>query len=375
MPRNIVLCCDGTTNEIAGDQTNVLRLFRMLVRSPDQQVFYDAGVGTRADPTVFWPLRRMLRKKLDSAVGMSIRENVLAAYRFLSTHYELGDRIYLIGFSRGAYTVRALAGMIMRCGLLEKEFLHLAEYTWSVYSDEDRSDDGKRQFGGAARIKKVFGRKVTIHFVGVWDTVSSFGWIWDPLTLPNTANNKEIETIRHALAIDERRAYFQSNRFGNTVKQDRQEVWFAGGHADVGGGYPDKVAGLAKISLQWMLAEAKYAGLVIDDCAELEMLKNMGLKDCPAELSPLHDESGRFLWFMIGLLPKLGYSERWKRRLPSWPNWRRRRSIEENSLIHESVIVRRQRDRTYQPVFPVHFTAASNLTASQKAPTVTDDTH
>ena len=88
MCKNIVVCCDGTENEVAGNPTNVLRLFRVLVRNAEQTIFYDAGVGTKADPTAFWPLRRLIRKKADSAVGMSIRANVLEAYRFLVQHYQ-----------------------------------------------------------------------------------------------------------------------------------------------------------------------------------------------------------------------------------------------------------------------------------------------
>jgi uncharacterized protein (DUF2235 family) len=88
MTRNVVVCCDGTENEVAGNPTNVLRLFRVLVRDPEQIIFYDAGVGTKANPTAFWPSRRLIRKKTDSAVGMSIRANVLEAYRFLAAHFE-----------------------------------------------------------------------------------------------------------------------------------------------------------------------------------------------------------------------------------------------------------------------------------------------
>src|SRR4051812_4243729 len=132
MAKNIVICCDGTNNEIVGNQTNVLRLFRMLDRSPNQLLFYDAGVGTKADPTAQWPWRRMVRKRLDSAIGVSIRTHVLDAYRFLVEHFQPGDQVFLFGFSRGAYTVRALAAMIRNCGLLCPEFSNLADYAWAV---------------------------------------------------------------------------------------------------------------------------------------------------------------------------------------------------------------------------------------------------
>src|SRR4029077_16871298 len=94
MGKYIFICCDGTNNEIAGDQTNVLRLFRMLIRDDQQQSFYDAGVGTKADPTALWPWRRYLRKRFDGAVGTSIRDNVVAAYRFLMNCYDAVDRVF-----------------------------------------------------------------------------------------------------------------------------------------------------------------------------------------------------------------------------------------------------------------------------------------
>ena len=141
MPKNIVVCCDGTNNEVAGNQTNVLRLFRMLVRDAGQHAFYDAGVGTKADPTAFWPWQRFVHKRLDAAVGMSIRPNVLAAYRFLLHAHEPGDDVFLFGFSRVPTPSCALAGMIHRCGLLRLDHEDLAEYAWSVYSDEDRAGD------------------------------------------------------------------------------------------------------------------------------------------------------------------------------------------------------------------------------------------
>ena len=118
MPKNIVICCDGTNNEIVGDQTNVLRLYRMLQKDEHQQLYYDAGVGTKVDPTALWWGRRRLLKQFDAAVGTSIRAHVVDAYRFLIERYEPSDKVYLFGFSRGAYTVRVLAGLIKRCGLL-----------------------------------------------------------------------------------------------------------------------------------------------------------------------------------------------------------------------------------------------------------------
>ena len=361
MAKNLVVCCDGTNNEVAGDQTNVLRVFRTLVRSPEQEIFYDAGVGTKADPTALWPWSRYLRKTFDAAVGQSIRAHVVDAYRFLMAQYNEGDRVYLFGFSRGAYTVRALAGLINRCGLLHTHAGHLAEHAWSVYSDEDRSGDRSRMFGGSARIKKVFGRKVEIHFLGTWDTVSSFGWFWDQLTLPDTRTNEIVRHVRHAVSIDEKRAFFRPNRFQPPEGQDCKEVWFPGVHADVGGGYRAKDAGLAKISFRWMLGEAKALGLRVDDNHERQMLDDFGDPNVPDERANQHNEAFRPLWLFAALLPRYAYSGYWKRRIPWWPNLPSRRRIEEGAEIHRSVHLRMQDSvLKYRPRLPAAYTFVDN---------------
>lgn len=246
MPKNIIICCDGTNNEISGNQTNVLRLFRMLVRDESQVAFYDPGVGTHADPTAHRSLRRRVYQKLDAAVGLGVRNNVLDAYRYLMQTYDDGDRVYMFGFSRGAYTIRALAAMLHYCGLLPAEHEHLCTHAWAVFTDENRSGNLVTRFRGAARMKKIFSREVDVAFMGAWDTVSSFGWIWDPLMIPNSARCKGVKVIRHAISIDETRAYFRPNRFFPGNEQDEQSVWFAGVHADIGGGYPPKEGDVGK---------------------------------------------------------------------------------------------------------------------------------
>lgn len=359
MPKNIVVCCDGTNNAIVGNETNVLRLFRMLVRDAYQTTYYDAGVGTRADPTAQWPLRRLIRKRLDGAIGVSIRANVLEGYRFLMRQYEAGDRIFLFGFSRGAYTVRAMAGMIKRCGLLHPEYDNLAEYAWSVFSDEDQSGKRQDQFGGSARIKKVFGREIDIHFVGVWDTVSSFGWMWDLLTIPNTARNDAIRHVRHAVSIDEKRCCFQPNRFLPPLppNQDCKEVWFAGVHADVGGGYEETEAGLARITLRWMLREATELELAVDPLRAAEVFGRMGDPKIPDPLAKQHDESVRLGWRLIGWLPRRAFDSKRGKRIWRWPNWSRSRRLNDGALIHKSVETR-MGDATlqYRPKLPANYT-------------------
>jgi uncharacterized protein (DUF2235 family) len=357
MGKNIVICCDGTNNAIVGDQTNVLRLFRMLSRDSNQEIFYDAGVGTKADPTALWPWRRFVRKEFDAAVGNSIRDNVLDAYRFLIQRYDPDDKVFLFGFSRGAYTVRALGALIARCGLLRPEYAHLCEYAWSVFSDEDHSNDRRRRFGGVARIKKVFGAAAEIHFVGVWDTVSSFGWFWDQLTLPDTATNPVLAHVRHAISIDETRAFFTPNFFHPAQGQDCKEVWFAGVHGDVGGGYADSEAGLARVALRWMISEARVLGLHIDSVLQDEMLQRMGDRAVPDELGPQHDESRRRVWRIAAWLPRRAFSGAKSGRKWRWPNRPRKRAIPEGAWIHQSVQSRIQQSvPAYSPQLPSQFT-------------------
>src|SRR5450432_783635 len=120
--KNIVVCCDGTGNEISENISNVLKLYRVLRKTdktePHQVVFYDPGVGTLAKPNPWTKLRQDAITILGLATGYGLDDNVLAAYDFVISHYEDGDDIYLFGFSRGAYAVRVLAGVIHKVGLL-----------------------------------------------------------------------------------------------------------------------------------------------------------------------------------------------------------------------------------------------------------------
>lgn len=353
MPKNIVICCDGTNNEISGNQTNVLRLFRMLVRDDSQAAFYDPGVGTHADPTAHRSLRRRLYQKLDAAVGLGVRDNVLDAYRYLMEVYEPGDRVYLFGFSRGAYTIRALAAMLHYCGLLPAGHEHLCTHAWAVFTDENRSGNLRTRFRGAARIKKIFSRELEIAFMGAWDTVSSFGWIWDPLMIPNSARCKGVRVIRHAISIDETRAYFRPNHFFPGPEQDAQSVWFAGVHADIGGGYQAKEGALSRLSLEWMLGEVAEHGLRLDSREVRRQLKKIDDANGRPELGIMHNEARKLGWRVLGLIPRRVFVYEKKRLAWRWPNPATRRDIPEGAFIHGSVQSRREAESLgYQPRLP-----------------------
>ena len=357
MPRNIVVCCDGTDNEIATDSTNVLRLYRMLERDQRQVTYYDAGVGTLVDPEAISVLRKYLSRRLDAAIGLRVRENAIAAYRFLGRTYQSGDQIYLFGFSRGAYTVRAVAGLIHFLGLIRPEQENLAPLAWTVYANEVHVYTVSRRFAGGNRFNRCFGvmPKPQIHFVGVWDTVSSFGWFWDFQTLPFTGDNPSIIHIRHALAIDERRACFPANLFFPQEQQQAncKQVWFAGVHADVGGGYPEKEATLAKVPLVWMLREAEALGLLINEQQRAYLLDSTN-KPPPDPCGLTHESLAGF-WKAMEYIPRRTWNQTAHRMRWQCPHLGRRRLIARGSVLHASVLERMKRLGYSPPNLPKEY--------------------
>lgn len=250
--KNIAICCDGTGNEFGQHNTNVVETYLVLDKDEHQVAYYDPGVGTGG--WEYHEERGELRAMGDKATGYGLQKNVEDAYRFLADHYAEGDRVYLFGFSRGAFTVRSLAGMIFKCGLLRPGHDNLVEYASKIYNTGDNA-------AVAAGFLEAFGRPCPIHFIGVWDTVGSLvmnaGKRFHDATL-----NCKVRFGYHALAIDERREDFQPSPWdeaGATEEQTIEQVWFAGVHSDVGGWYDDR--GLSNIALHWMLGKASACGL------------------------------------------------------------------------------------------------------------------
>ena len=232
MGKNVVICLDGTGNQFNEDNSNVVKLFRVIQRDASQIAYYDPGVGTLADPDFKTPIGKKFSKLLGLGFGRGLTRNVEQAYSFLMDHYEQGDRLFLFGFSRGAYTARVLAGFLHSCGLLEPGCQNLIPYAMKLYKAN------KVDFKILHKFRSTYGREVDIHFLGLWDSVSTTGWVYNPVFLPYTTNNKSVQAVRHALAIDERRSFFKDMRWGEKFRdaQDIKEVWFAGVHSDVGGG-------------------------------------------------------------------------------------------------------------------------------------------
>jgi uncharacterized protein (DUF2235 family) len=287
MAQNLVICCDGTNNSLQRNLTNVALLSMVADSTPRlQHVYYDAGVGVDAAPGMVTRIGGMISRWSGLAFGTGLVANVSEAYREIVDHYEPGARLFLFGFSRGAYTVRVLTGLLHRYGLLRvplrdkvDDIVERFQKLFPKEGSRDATDQPRRAeylrttFSDAATVKRDWSINCPVHFLGLWDTVSSLGWAYDPKTFPNTADMPNVGTIRHALAIDERRAKFRTNRVQAATGQDLKEVWFAGVHADVGGGYPAAQSGLARACLRWMLREAVAHDLRLD----LSTLQQHGL--------------------------------------------------------------------------------------------------
>ncbi|KAF9560892.1 hypothetical protein CPC08DRAFT_459719 [Agrocybe pediades] len=208
-PRSLVLCFDGTSNEYDADNTNVVKFFALLRKDdPDEQLcYYQAGVGTYFQPGVVSPLFEWCAKILDLAVAWYLDQHVMDGYLFLMQNYRAGDKICIFGFSRGAYTARALAGFLYKIGLLSKDNQSQVTFAYKMYKRTDA--EGLQLCAG---FKETYCQSVTVEFLGVWDTVASVGVIMGR-TLPFTNSNRAIKTFRHALSLDERRAKFRPNSY------------------------------------------------------------------------------------------------------------------------------------------------------------------
>ena len=270
--KRIILCADGTWNEAERKDertgrpqpTNVLKVARaILPRSMagvDQVLYYHVGVGTAGG----------LDKFTGGAFGRGIELNVRALYRFLVYNYEPGDELYFFGFSRGAFTVRTLAGFMHKVGLLQKDDEYYTGEIYGLYESSASIDSA--EWRHAFRNVRNTRPSPPIRFLGVWDTVGALG---SPGILGQLFNrnkykyhdielNASIQHARHALAIDEQRKPFLPSiwnkppGWGGTLEQ----VWFPGVHSNVGGSYsPD---GLANEALNWMVEKAEALGLEFD---------------------------------------------------------------------------------------------------------------
>jgi len=334
MARQLIICCDGTNNTLTANDhdTNVLKTFELLAQAenPRQVLYYDPGVGA-PDALPSTGIDDWFRNKCDRlwglASGRGVYENISQAYLFLMKHYQPGDQIYLFGFSRGAFTVRCVSGMVHLFGIIDchheamlptllRVYFSAKEKTRLFRMTNELSIMVKALFGieapqeinnrddVAKQIRINFGsgarKEAPVFFVGVWDTVSSVGFPGFAVSMSSNPNilNKRIQHVRHALALDEHRAQFkprvyEQNDFGDaTQTQSLRQLWFRGNHCDVGGGYAENSAtALSDHAWRWMLDQARQCGLSMNTLP----------RTIPQE-TRIHDESYSVPWWaLLGL--------------------------------------------------------------------------
>lgn len=334
LPENLILFSDGTGNSSAKlFRTNVWRMYEAVDLGPSrrggrtQVAYYDNGIGTQAI--------RFLAV-LTGIFGIGLKSNVLRLYRFACSNVTPECRIYCFGFSRGAFTIRLVAAILAEYGVVNPKNMTARQFhalTLDVFREfmrknkpnvigftaqfvrwlRDRTIDLKRAVVGPNTENLPLRERVNVHFIGVWDTVAAYGgpiaeitrgiddYLW-PLSMTDTTLHRNIAVARHALAIDDERDAFwpvlwdevaevngrtnpewteeQRARAGSRLKQ----VWFAGMHSDVGGGYPDE--SLSYVSLCWMMDEAEAAGLRLLPSHKLRV------RELANSLGPIHDSRG-----------------------------------------------------------------------------------
>ena len=295
MGRKVVVCCDGTWNDPA-DRTNVFRTYDLLRGTltpsddeplgddrrvargwtPDGEkmlLYYDTGVGTKK-----W------RRGSGGVFGAGLGENVCQAYAFLAEHWQDGDELYLFGFSRGAFTVRSLSGLLGCAGLPTRFSQGAIDAAWDFYRTPPREREPRDQVLAVYEPKSL-----TVRFLGVYDTVGSLGvpvpqlgWLnglieralGGVIRFHDTALGRNVETACQALAIHERRGTFKpvvwsrapgrvERPDGTVCPQQILQVWFAGSHGNVGGGYPQ--TDLSDIAFDWMMRRAVDQGLLLPE--------------------------------------------------------------------------------------------------------------
>jgi uncharacterized protein (DUF2235 family) len=297
MTKNLIVCCDGTWNDPDEQRhhiampTNVAKLALMLASDVEddtpgqsrQLVHYETGVGTSAD-----------ERLIGGGFGYGLSRNIRNGYRFLAENYDPGDRVYLFGFSRGAYTARSLAGLIHNCGILREKCVGQVDAAFAFY--RDRTNQTHPKTIASQLFREMYSHAGSkVFFTGVWDTVGALGipeqipgWKelskvfpgWERLWgFHDTRLGPDVTFAYQALAIDEQRPPYEptlwlrdnSARDGQTLEQ----VWFAGVHSEIGGGTSD--ASLSDIPFLWMLAKARAAkvrfkaGQPLDGFADLEL--------------------------------------------------------------------------------------------------------
>jgi uncharacterized protein (DUF2235 family) len=274
--KRLIVCCDGTWQRLESPYpSNVVKIAQGITpidtQGIPQIVFYDEGIGTE----------NKLQKLLGGIAGKGIDRNIQDGYRFLCLNYVPGDEIYLFGFSRGAYTVRSLAGMISRLGLVTRDKIRLAPRAYEIYRQRSSDRTSLAQSHHPAVVEKFRAENsqvAPITLLGCWDTVGALGvpnltyglpldqlFNQDKYRFHDTKLGAQIENAAHAIAIDEHRTTFDVTLMERQPGDQRplHQVWFPGDHGCVGGG-TKATAPLSNAALLWMIEQAKTLGLTFD---------------------------------------------------------------------------------------------------------------
>ena len=374
--RNLVICCDGTNNEFGVNNTNVVRLIQALNRDPaKQRLHYDPGVGTLPEIGRVTRLGKWLSKVRGLAFGAGLSANIEEAYSYLMDFWEPGDKVFLFGFSRGAYSVRVLAALLHALGLMPRGSQNLLPYAMRLFKGSKGRRDDKDYWKLLNHFRRTFARQIKpgeddrrfpVHFLGVWDTVSSVGWLWNPVTYPFTRTNPSVDVIRHAVSVDERRCFFRQNQMVQAKRkpgepqQDLKELWFPGVHCDIGGGYPLSEGGLWQEPFRWMVTEAQAAGLELNEPQLHTILKRSPVSPpwwaANSWIDDKH-ESLTWQWWLAEFFPKLE-RRRTQDGAGSWTYASRKtpklglfghREIDDGAMIHSSTLRRIRELNTYKP--------------------------
>jgi uncharacterized protein (DUF2235 family) len=318
MGKRIIFCADGTWDQ-PGQNTNVYRLYKALTVTADQVPYYDDGVGSDGI---------LLQKLAGGALGAGLFQKIKEGYTKIAHTYAADDQVFIFGFSRGAYTARALAGMIAVCGLPTANFTDdVVNTAFEAYRNKGQRAALLSQLNKTCHL---FDTKLTM--VGVWDTVGAlgipaiFGGV-DPALFGflDTGLHPNVLNACHALAIDERRAEFPPTLWtGPSPGQTLEQVWFCGVHCDVGGSYPPDSSGsaLSDLTLAWMMRKAAALGLQFD----------------PTVLAK----------YPLPMEPKFALDKKHESWSPLWL-FPKSRSIAADSTLSDSVAARYEYDGSYRP--------------------------
>jgi uncharacterized protein (DUF2235 family) len=338
MGKRIIFCSDGTWDDSAKN-TNVYKFFKALPTTAEQVAYYDDGVGSDGLP---------VNKLAGGAFGTGLFQKIKDGYTKIAHVYEQGDEVFLIGFSRGAYTARCLAGMIAVCGLPTANFTDdMVNQAFQAYRDKINR---VKILAGLTTTYNLF--NAPIAMVGVWDTVGSlgipavFGGV-DPVVYGflDTTLHPDVQHAYHALATDERRCEFPATLWENPGPgQTLEQVWFCGVHCDVGGSYPDDPDGtaLSNLTFAWMLSKATALGVQFDPVVAAKYALPM---DPKYALDTKHES-----WNVLWTFPK-------------------HRTIAPNSSIADSIATRVANDSSYRPE-NLTFTGTALAASYQQVPIV-----